>query len=368
MESMALWSIFHDGVGDISSSKLIKIVKKYDIKWLFSVSETILKKEVLEIDKNKIECFIKVRNTTDVVNRINFLTTNRIKISIYGDENYPKKLLNIYDPPGILYLKGGNYRDTLHIGIVGSRMATSYGKAVALNISENLSCEDVCIVSGLAKGIDAKAHEGALKGHGGTIGVLGTGLNIVYPKENSSLYAQVLVHPNSLILTEYPLNESAKPYHFPRRNRILSGLSDGILVVEATDKSGALITANLAMEEGKDVFAIPGLITSKSSVGCHRLIKDGAKLVSNKMDILEEYGQLALFNQLDLSKKKTSILLTDEEKSIYKIIEEVPVAMEEIVFKANMPIHKVMSILSWLEINDLIEQLLGRRYVRKSQN
>lgn len=362
---MALWSIFHDGIGDISSNKFVKIVKKYDVNWLFSASETVLRKEVLELDKNKLENFIKLRHIEDIERRIDFLKANRIRIAVYGDSNYPLKLLNIYDPPGILYFKGGELRETLFIGIVGSRMATSYGKAVALNISENLSCEDICIVSGLAKGIDAKAHEGALKGSGGTVGVLGTGLNITYPKENAKLYSQVLHHPNSLILTEYPLNEPAKPYHFPRRNRILSGLSDGILVVEASDKSGALITANLAMEEGKDVFAIPGLITSKASVGCHRLIKDGAKLVSNTMDILEEYGQLSLFNQLDLNNKKTTISLNDEEKLVYTIIEEVPITMEEIVLKANMPIHKVMSILSWLEINDLVEQLLGRQYIRK---
>ena len=365
---MALWSIFHDGIGDISSSKLVKIVKKYDIKWLFSASEITLKKELFELDKNKIESFIKLRNTVDIVSRIDFLKANRIKISTYGDQAYPRKLLNIYDPPGILYFRGGEFCETLYIGIVGSRMATSYGKAVALNISENLSYEGICIVSGLAKGIDAKAHEGALKGSGGTIGVLGTGLNIIYPKENARLYSQLLDHPNSLILSEYPLNEAAKPYHFPRRNRILSGLSDGILVVEAADKSGALITANLAMEEGKDVFAVPGLITSKASVGCHRLIKDGAKLVSNTMDILEEYGQLSLFNQLDLNNKNTMISLNDDEKLVYAAIEEVPITMEEIVLKVDIPIHKVMSILSWLEINDLIEQLLGRQYIRKSQN
>ena len=280
-----------------------------------------------------------------------------------NETNYPKNLANIYDAPAILYVRGNAFKESLHIGMVGSRQATSYGQSVAFNMAQALSKEDVCIVSGLAKGIDSKSHEGALLEKGGTIAVLGTGLNVCYPRENKRLYDAILQHNYGIIVSELPLNEGPKPYHFPRRNRIITGLSEGILVVEATEKSGALITATLAMEEGRDVFAIPGLITSKESVGCHRLIKDGAKLVSNKLDILEEYGQLSLFETIDLEEPK--IPLTAEEERVYDLISNVTISFEELVLKTHLSVSELTSILSWLEINDLIEQVLGRQYIRK---
>lgn len=363
MKKSALWSLFHDLVGVLSSSKFNQIVENYDIEWLFSASEKELKEMGTLLNQKQLFNFISKRKDVDVLSRETFLTDLGIQLIFKSSKQYPQLLKTLYDAPALLYIKGQASFENLHIGVVGSRSATAYGLAVSANISESLSKENVCVVSGLARGIDTKAHQGALKGIGGTIAVLGSGLNVVYPRENKLLYQEILNHQNGMIISELPLDEAPKPYHFPRRNRIITGLCNGILVVEAKEKSGALITAGIAMEEGRDVFAIPGLITSKESVGCHRLIKDGAKLVSNKMDILEEYGQLSLFNPIEM--KKPDLALSEKEKLVYEQISSLPISFEELVVQTQLNVSELMGVLSWLELSDLIEELIGRQYIRK---
>lgn len=212
-----------------------------------------------------------------------------MKVINKRDENYPKALLNISNPPENLFVLGNEkILDNFGIAIVGSRNCTKYGEEVAKSIAYNLSKYNINVVSGMAKGIDSAAHIGTIIGKGKTIAVLGSGFKHIYPKENIKLL-QDIINSGGAIITEYEEDILPMPENFPKRNRIISALSQGVVVVEAGKRSGSLITAEIALEEGKEVFAVPGNIISKTSKGTNELIKDGAKLVENVRDILEEY-------------------------------------------------------------------------------
>lgn len=211
---------------------------------------------------------------------------NLIKEISIESSKYPNILKRIYDPPKKLYVMGNEeLLKTNSIAIVGSRDNTEYGKEAAKYFAYNVAKQNICIVSGLARGIDSFAHIGALQAKGKTIAVIGNGLDIVYPKENAKL-AQKIIKLGGAIISEYPIGSKPERFHFPARNRIISGLSNGVLVIEAKEKSGSLITADFAIEQGKEVFAVPGNINSLNSVGTNNLIKDGAIPVSNYKDIL----------------------------------------------------------------------------------
>jgi len=212
-----------------------------------------------------------------------------MKIIKLGDKEYPEKLLNIYNPPKKLYVLGNEtILNEFGIAIVGSRNCTRYGEQTAKLLAYNLAKNNINVISGMAKGIDSAGHIGCIMGKGKTIAVLGSGFNHIYPKENTYLFKQI-INSGGIVITEYEPNTLPNKENFPRRNRIISGLSQGVVVIEATEKSGSLITAEIALDEGKDVFAVPGNINSQLSKGTNELIKDGAKLVTNVLDILEEY-------------------------------------------------------------------------------
>ena len=213
-----------------------------------------------------------------------------IKKIYINSENYPERLRNIYDPPKKLYVLG-NFKILREksIAIVGSRKATEYGKRVSFQISQELTKENINIVSGLAIGIDTYAHLGAIsiQNQAGTIAVLGSGMDVIYPKENIEL-ARKIIQTGGCIVSEYPLGTKPNKINFPQRNRIISGLSDGVVVVEASEKSGSLITAEFGIEQGKEIFAVPGNIDNSLSKGTNKLIQDGAKMILSSKDILEE--------------------------------------------------------------------------------
>ena len=214
------------------------------------------------------------------------LDKNKIKLIRIGDNNYPEKLKNIYAYPQNLYLIGNEkLLNCKSIAIIGCRNCTKYGIENALKFGYELAKNDICIISGLARGIDTYSHIGALKAKGKTLAVLGCGLDIIYPPENLNLYKQILENGGA-ILTEYPLGANPEKDHFPARNRIISGLSDGVLVIEAKKRSGTLITVNYALEQGKDVYAIPGNISNINSYGTNELIKEGAIPATSVEDIL----------------------------------------------------------------------------------
>ena len=223
----------------------------------------------------------------DIKKEIDLIKKHNVKVITFLDKAYPKNLKNIYDPPMVLYLKGEVLpEDNINVAIDGSRLASPYGIQTADRLAFELSSKGITVTSGLARGIDSSAHKGALKGKGRTLAVLGSGILNIYPKEHIKLAEEI--SERGAIVSEFPIESTPERRNFPRRNRIISGLSLGVVVVEAAEKSGALITGDIALEQGRDVFSIPGKIDSVTSKGTHKLIKQGAKLIETADDILEE--------------------------------------------------------------------------------
>jgi DNA processing protein len=273
------------------------------------------------------------------------------------DERYPALLKEIPDPPLVLYKRGSLPFSWSSLSVVGARKATFEGMLLAERIGETLSSVGVCVVSGLARGIDAHAHKGAMRQKGRTIGVLGCGLDICYPMENKRLFDQMT--SDGAIISEYGLGEPPVRHHFPERNRIIAGLSKGVLVVEASSKSGSLITARLALEYGREVMAIPGRIFDDAYKGANNLIKQGARLVEDITDILA-----ASFPEVRFEEQKTHVDLDVDEDYIYRLIGTDRIHVDELIEKSRIATRKVMATLTGLEMKNLIQAIPGGYYVR----
>ena len=275
------------------------------------------------------------------------------------DAEYPQLLLNTFHVPYLLYYRGTLPPGDNCIAMVGARRATPYGKNIAHLLASQLADAGVWVVSGAARGIDTAAHQGALT-TGYTLAVLGCGVDVSYPSENKKLLNQIAECGG--IISEYPPGTLAHPGYFPARNRIISGLSRGVVVVEAAERSGSLITADFALEEGRDVFAVPGNIFSESSKGTHRLIKQGAKLIDSTADIIEEY-------QGEFTQKQPVILgLSADEEAVYKVLSyDNPIGMEDIITRVNLESTMVTYILLQLELRGLAIEQSGKRYLRIAQ-
>jgi len=283
----------------------------------------------------------------------------KIEIIKKSSKDYPKILKEISNAPKQLYARGNLSKDCdLNFAIVGTRAATEYGKTLAFRIAKELAEMGFTIVSGLALGIDTQAHLGALAGNGKTVAVLGSGISdsSIYPGENLRLVKKIIVSGGAVI-SEYQPELKSEIWYFPERNRIIAGLSRGVLVIEAPEKSGALITARLALEQNREVFAIPGSVFSKNSLGTNYLIKNGAKMVTSVDDILEELNLTELkTNQKEDKKEK----MTAEEKLIFNIIEKEPIDIDKICENLKMPANKVLSLVSMLEIQGIIKNIGGK--------
>lgn len=287
-----------------------------------------------------------------------------VRVDTYADPSYPPALREIHDPPMVLYIKG---RDILpravFIAVVGSRNPTPYGLKAAEKIGQGLARRGVGVVSGLARGIDSAAHWGSLGGRGFTAAVLGTGIDVLYPKSNKKLLDQII--EKGAAITEFPLGTPPEPKHFPIRNRIISGLSRGVVVVEATKNSGSLITASLALEQGREVFAVPGSIDSFKSTGCHFLIKQGARLVENADDILDELGlNYPHAAKTDTFKENPLPPMERNEKAIYDIIGDYPIHIDQIAREGRLEPGEVSNVLTRMELKGIIRQLPGKMFVR----
>jgi len=281
-------------------------------------------------------------------------------------DGYPRPLVQIHDPPGVLFRRGAYLaQDELAIAIVGTRHATRYGVQQAERLAGSLARAGFAIVSGLARGIDAAAHRGALAAGGRTIAVLGSGLLNIYPPEHEALAHDVA--ESGCLLSESPPRMVPISGAFPQRNRIISGLSLGTIVVEAAARSGALITARHAYEQGREVFAVPGPIDSRLSRGCHALIKDGAKLVESIDDVLAELGPLA--ENIEREDGSTiaqpaELLLNDIEQQVLQAIDSSPISLDEVASGCGLPIHRVLSTVSVLEVRRLVRRVSGTQVVR----
>lgn len=279
-----IWLSRIEGLGPIKIKQLLDIYKTPERIWKLSKEELIRTKGIGEKIANKI---IDITYRKDLEQYVNYMKKYHIGIITILDNDYPKKLKQIYDAPMILYYKGN--KELLNhshiIGMIGCRECSKYGKQVALSFSYELAKQGICIISGMAKGIDSYSHKGCINAKGKTIAILGNGLDQIYPKENHILYNEIL-QTGGLILSEYVIGTKPNRLNFPARNRIISALSDGIIVVEAREKSGTLNTVDFALDQGKDVFVIPGNITNSNSIGTNELIKQGAKCITDIKDIL----------------------------------------------------------------------------------
>ncbi|MCX6813039.1 MAG: DNA-processing protein DprA [Candidatus Azambacteria bacterium] len=288
---------------------------------------------------------------------------DKIEIIKKSSRNYPEILKEIHNAPKQLYVRGSLPKDhNLNFAIVGTRAASEYGKTLAFKIAKELAELGFNIVSGLALGIDTQAHLGALEGKGKTTAVMGSAIddNSIYPSENLNLVKKI-ISSGGAVISEYEPGTKSEIWFFPERNRIISGLSRGVLVVEAPHKSGALITARAALEQNREVFAIPGSIFSKNSYGTNDLIKSGAKMVTTVDDILEELNLTDLKTEKGIKEEEN---LTEEEKIILKIIEKEPIHTDKICKISKMAAGQVLSIVSVLEIRGIIKNIGGSKFVK----
>ncbi len=285
-----------------------------------------------------------------------------IEVITLIDDEYPKLLKTIYDPPPVLYCKGQPLMETPYmVSIVGSRRTSEYGRQMAERLAYDLSCAGVTIVSGLARGIDTMAHRGAIRAGGYTIGVLGCGVDVIYPRENKKLFMQM--QQQGTLISEYPPGTQPAAGNFPARNRIISGLSQAVVVVEAGSTSGALITADFALEQGREVYALPGNVTSPYSSGTNQLIKEGATPVTCADDILEALGITG--NKKARQPSGISYQLDIFEMEVYNALEDGEKLLEELAAITGFEIGKLNAILTILEMKGIIKQLPGGKFARQ---
>jgi DNA processing protein len=349
------------GLGNIACKNLLNRFGNPEQIFQASISELIgiegLRKEVADRIANK-------EFQSDPSDELAKVKKCGAKIVSIDDPFYPEALKEIHDPPILLYMKGKDLpKNVTFMGVVGSRNPSPYGVKSAEMIGQGLGRRGLGVVSGMARGIDASAHWGCLAGHGFTIAVLGTGMDIVYPAQNRKL-ADSIADKGALI-SEFPLGTPPEPKNFPIRNRIISGLSRGVIVVEATMKSGSLITAALALEQDREVFAVPGSIHSFKSTGCHFLIKQGAQLIENADDVLDELGMNYEYSpKMDTLQRGIFPPMDESEKTIYDMIGDYPVHIDQITRQANLAPGKTASILMRMELKGMIRQLPGKMFVR----
>ena len=314
----------------------------------------------------KLARSIAAAEQIDVEQEIALCRQHGIQILTQSDDAYPRVLREIHDPPGVLFVRGNlKSEDALAIGIVGTRHGTQYGLRQAERLAGSLARAGLTVVSGLARGIDAAAHRGALAAGGRTLAMLASGVLNIYPPEHDKLAAEVLAQ--GALLSESPACAQPLPGAFPQRNRLISGLSLGVIVVEAPQRSGALITARHAMEQGREVFAVPGQVDGRAARGCHQLIRDGAKLVETADDVLEELGPLVEAAPREDGppvRHPAELQLNELEQKVLAVVGTEPTSIDEIVAHSGLPVARVLSTISVLEMRRLVRRTSGTTVVR----
>lgn len=360
--SLKYWLAWNK-ISDIGPKRFYKLLEYFsstDAAWQAKSGEI---SKVLNLSPKIASRLFEEKNNIIPEQELDLILKYKVNVLTIEDALYPENLRTIHYPPPVLYFHGTIVEsDKNSISIVGTRKATYYGKMVAEKLSKDLALAGLTIISGMARGIDTAAHKGALSVNGRTIAVLGCGIDYIYPPENRRLAQEI--QESGAIISEFPLSTLPERQNFPRRNRIISGLSLGTVVVEAAEKSGALITADFALEQGREVFAIPGNINSPLSNGTHNLIKQGAKLVDNYQDILEEIHIVLPQKTAENEMVKENTSLTEEEKTIYQIITKEPIQIDEIIGASKLSAGKVSEILLSLELKDLIKEIEGKRFIK----
>lgn len=343
------------GIGRVRFTQLENYFSNLENAWKASPAE--LKQAGL--DSGPIRAITSGRPKISLEAEMEKLNRYGVKVLTWHDEDYPSRLKEIYDYPPLIYVRGSLLpEDEWCLAVVGTRRATVYGRQVTEEIVTDLAQNKITIVSGLAKGIDTVAHHSALEAGGRSIAIFASGLDIVYPAENANLARHIM--QQGALISEYPLGTKPRADNFPRRNRIMSGLSLGVLVIEAGESSGALITAHLALEQNREVFAIPGSILSPASIGTNRLIQEGAKLAHNCSDILEELNLTAVAHQMGLQEV---IPASDTESQLLKQLCAEPAHIDQVCRSSGLPMPTVSSTLAMMELKGLVKQVGTMNYV-----
>jgi DNA processing protein len=360
--SLKYWLAWNK-IPDIGPKRFYKLLEYFvsvDTAWQAKSGEI---SRVLNLSPKISSRISEEKNNIIPERELDLIHKYKVNVLTVEDALYPENLKTIHYPPPVLYFKGTIVEaDKNSISIVGSRKATYYGKMVAEKLSKDLALAGLTVISGMARGIDTAVHKGTLSVNGRTIAVLGCGIDLIYPPENRRLAQEI--QESGAVISEFPLFTLPERQNFPRRNRIISGLSLGTVVVEAAEKSGALITADSALEQGREVFAIPGNINSPLSNGSHNLIKQGAKLVNNYQDILEEIHITLPQKTTGKEMVKENASLSEKEKIIYRLITKEPAQIDEIIEASKFSASKVSEILLKLELKDLIKEIEGKRFIK----
>ena len=347
------------GVGRARFAKLESYFSTIELAWQASQSQL----RAAGLEARVVQEIVDWRPRISLEAEMERLDRYGVAALTWKDTGYPARLKEIYDCPPLLYVRGQLLpQDEWCLAVVGTRKPTLYGRQVTQELASELARRGVTIVSGLARGVDAEAHRAALEVGGRTLAIFACGLDIVYPSEHARLAQEIMNH--GALISDYPLGTRPKAEHFPRRNRIMSGLSLGTLVIEAGETSGALITARLALEQNREVFAVPGSILSPASLGTNRLIQDGAKLVRSYTDVLEELNLTARVQpQPEQLEMKEPLPVDDTEAVLLKKLSAQPTHIDEVCRESGLPISVVSSTMALLEIKGLVRQVGAMNYV-----
>lgn len=349
---------------DVSYGKKAKLIDYfYDSYNLYFASKAELMASGL-LDEKTVDIFIENRKKFDLSKELEGFMHSPFSFITMENEAYPQKLLNIYDRPYGLFYNGKLPDFNRAVSIVGARRCSAYGKRLALEIGQKLGANGFTVISGMARGIDSYGHRGCLDSGGTTVAVLGSGCDVVYPAENNLLYEEI-VHSNGAIISEYQMGTPPTALNFPRRNRIVSALSDVVVVIEARDKSGSLITADFALEHGKDIYVTPGRVGDSLSTGTNKLIGQGAGVIYDTdqfiTDLLHFYGDESAGKSIN---KKDKVKLTEEQKKVYKLFDDYPKSISTVLEESKMDYLQLLSLILSLEKEGMLCEVFKNNYVK----
>jgi DNA processing protein len=344
-------------IGPIRLERLIARFGSAEAAWIAPRAEL---RAVL--DEATVENLASVRKSFNAEREVDRISALGIEIVTLASPTYPRLLREVPSPPAVLYVKGTLTDDDIKaVGIVGTRRCSAYGRQIALTMAEELARAGVTVVSGLALGIDGQAHRGALAGGGRTIAILGSGVDIIYPSNHRDLAEQIA--RSGAVISDYPPGTKPDARNFPPRNRLIAGMSKGVVVVEAPNRSGALITVDFAADYGRDVFCVPGNVQSEYSAGCHRVLRDGARLVTSAADVLTDLGMAPLQPG---ATAQQNFPMTDEERHIFNYIRWEPQHIDELSAAASLTAGQCGALLTLLELKGAVRDTGGQHYVRSS--
>jgi DNA processing protein len=357
MSDLRYWVGFNrvQGIGPLRLRALLDTYGSIERAWYASAGQL----SNVGLDSRSAKNLVRARSELDLDREMERIEAVGAHVLNWESPDYPRLLLQTSAPPPVLYVKGGlRAEDAWAVAVVGTRRASTYGREVTRRLAGALARNGITVVSGLARGIDSVAHRAALEAGGRTIAVFGCGIDQIYPAEHRKLAAQIAA--NGALVSDYPLGTRPEGRNFPPRNRIISGLSLGVLVTNAGKSSGALITAEFAAEQGRDVFAVPGSILTQGSIGTNRLIQDGAKLVTGAEDILEELNLMMVAEQT----QARQVLPEDEtESALLNHLSAEPTHVDELQQQVDLPISQVTSTLALMELKGMVRQVGGMKYV-----